>query len=44
MAGRVAEVTPNVTGQIVAIRSAERGVKVNGVRKMIRMHAKSARL
>ena len=25
MAGRVAEVTPNVTGQIVAIRSAERG-------------------
>jgi len=44
MAGRVAEVTLNVTGQIVAIRSAERGVKVNGVRKMIRMHAKSARL
>jgi len=42
--GRVVEVTPNVTGQIAAIPVSRTGVKVDGVWKMIRMRAKSARL
>jgi hypothetical protein len=40
----VVAVTPNVTGQIAAIPVSRTGVKVDGVWKMIRMRAKSARL